>query len=90
MHGNVSEWVWDYYGENDTALDTDPTGLETGMCRIYRGGGRFGQSFTAITKLAKYAVTGEPLSVYYSGDNSLTKDIADWLKINRMHTTEYE
>ncbi len=39
MHGNVSEWVWDYYGEYDASLDTDPTGPQTGTRRVYRGGG---------------------------------------------------
>ncbi len=39
MHGNVSEWVWDYYGEYGTTVQTDPTGPETGTRRVYRGGG---------------------------------------------------
>ena len=39
MHGNVGEWVWDYYGVYATEAQTDPTGPETGTRRVYRGGG---------------------------------------------------
>ena len=39
MHGNVGEWVWDYYGAYGTDEQTDPTGAETGTLRVYRGGG---------------------------------------------------
>ena len=39
MHGNVSEWVWDYYGAYKTESQNDPTGAETGTLRVYRGGG---------------------------------------------------
>ncbi len=39
MHGNVGEWVWDYYGDYGTEPKTDPTGAETGTLRVYRGGG---------------------------------------------------
>ncbi len=39
MHGNVSEWVWDYYGAYPAEEQTDPTGPETGSLRVYRGGG---------------------------------------------------
>lgn len=39
MHGNVGEWVWDYYGEYPTEEQTDPTGPSSGTLRVYRGGG---------------------------------------------------
>lgn len=39
MHGNVSEWVWDYYGEYPTDEQSDPTGPDSGTLRVYRGGG---------------------------------------------------
>lgn len=39
MHGNVGEWVWDYYGEYPTEEQTDPAGPESGTLRVYRGGG---------------------------------------------------
>jgi sulfatase modifying factor 1 len=39
MHGNVSEWVWDYYGEYDTSPQIDPTGPVSGSLRVNRGGG---------------------------------------------------
>lgn len=46
------------------------------------GGGRFGQSLTAIAKLAPDAAMGEALSVHYSGGGSLTGDVEEWLKTN--------
>ncbi len=39
------------------------------------GGGRFGQSLTAIAKLAPDADMGEGLSVHYLGGASLSEDI---------------
>ena len=46
------------------------------------GGGRFGQSLTAIAKLAPDAVMGEGLSVHYSGGTSLPDDVSAWLETN--------
>ena len=46
------------------------------------GGGRFGQSLTAIAKLAPNSVIGEGLSVHYSGGASLPDDVDAWLKAN--------
>lgn len=39
MHGNVSEWCWDIYGAYQTGGQSDPTGAETGLNRVSRGGG---------------------------------------------------
>ncbi|MDR1159565.1 MAG: SUMF1/EgtB/PvdO family nonheme iron enzyme [Syntrophomonadaceae bacterium] len=39
MHGNVGEWVWDYYGEYSTQEQSDPPGPASGTLRVYRGGG---------------------------------------------------
>lgn len=39
MHGNVGEWVWDYYGAYDIATSIDPTGPDEGSLRVSRGGG---------------------------------------------------
>ena len=44
------------------------------------GGGRFGQSLTAIAKLAPKAKMKEGLSIHYSGGSSLSKDVEKWLK----------
>jgi flavodoxin len=46
------------------------------------GGGRFGQSLTAIAKLEPQARIGDALSVHYAGGGSLANDIAAWLRKN--------
>jgi len=40
MHGNVSEWCQDWYGDNYYAYAPvdNPSGTETGRFRVYRGG----------------------------------------------------
>ena len=48
------------------------------------GGGRFGQSLTAIAKLAPDAVMGDALSVHYSGGSALSDDVRQWLEINEI------
>ena len=50
------------------------------------GGGRFGQSLTAIAKLTPDATLGEGLSVHYSGGSELAQDVTDWLELNQIPT----
>ena len=50
------------------------------------GGGRFGQSLTAIAKLAPAANMGQGLSIHYSGGSTLSGDVADWLEANQLKT----
>ena len=46
------------------------------------GGGRIGQSLTAIAKLAPEANMGEGLAINYSGGAAMPQDVASWLKDN--------
>lgn len=48
------------------------------------GGGRFGQSITAISKLAPNSKIGNGLSVHYSGGSSLSSDVSKWLNENNL------
>jgi formylglycine-generating enzyme required for sulfatase activity len=38
MHGNVWEWVWDWYGAFSAAPANNPGGPETGLFKVIRGG----------------------------------------------------
>lgn len=39
MHGNVSEWCWDYYAAYSEQEQNNPTGAVNGHNRVARGGG---------------------------------------------------
>ena len=38
MSGNVSEWVWDWYGNYGSTSQTNPRGSSSGTYRGRRGG----------------------------------------------------
>ncbi|MCP4800005.1 MAG: SUMF1/EgtB/PvdO family nonheme iron enzyme, partial [bacterium] len=52
MHGNVSEWCWDYYeyGYYTNSPEDDPTGPETGTARVIRGG-----SYSDVARMSRSA-----------------------------------
>ncbi|MDE6565559.1 MAG: NAD(P)H-dependent oxidoreductase, partial [Clostridia bacterium] len=52
------------------------------------GGGRFGQSLTAMAKLAPDSDMGEGLSVHYSGGSYLGSDVSGWLETNGIETKD--
>ena len=56
------------------------TGKGKALIIFYSWGGRFGQSLTAISKLAPKATLTEGLSIHYSGGSSLSKEVEKWLK----------
>jgi len=49
------------------------------------GGGRFGQSLTAIAKLVPNAEMAEGLAVSYSGGQGLPDEISKWLSLNGIN-----
>ena len=48
------------------------------------GGGRFGQSITAIAKLAPNSEITPGLSIHYSGGSKLPEDVRNWLAQNNI------
>ena len=67
-----------------TLLETYDFSGKTVMPFCSHGGGRFGQSLTAIAKLAPRATLTEGLSVHYSGGSGLANDVEKWLKKCRV------
>ena len=53
MHGNVWEWVQDYYGAYIKDAQVDPSGPELGSKRIFRGG-----SFYYLARFTRSAYRG--------------------------------
>lgn len=62
MHGNVSEWVFDYYGMYDVSHSADPTGPVSGALRVNRGGGfnDFGKHLRSAYRSAANPIDADP------------------------------
>ena len=63
MHGNVREWVYDWYATYSGSPQTDPTGPASGSGRVFRGG-----SWTLTGSLLRSALRNSvaPSDRYYT------------------------
>ena len=74
------ELVQPYSTDYNTFLESYDFSNKTIMPFCSHEGGRFGQSLTAISKLAPKATLTAGLSIHYTGGFSLSKDVEKWLK----------
>jgi formylglycine-generating enzyme required for sulfatase activity len=67
MHGNVTEWAWDWFGSYDTDVGagTDPKGPASGSSRACRGGS-YNDGMRSAYRLNNYYT--------YYGDPSIRRD----------------
>lgn len=64
VHGNVREWVWDWYATDYGQQDsTDPVGPETGNERVLRGGAFDNES---LRLRSAYRIGNDPINVFRS------------------------
>ncbi len=62
MHGNVSEWVFDYYGAYDAGRTENPSGPSSGSLRVNRGGSYidFGKHLRSAYRSAANPIDPDP------------------------------
>ena len=58
MHGNVGEWVGDWYDWYSSAAETDPHGPDSGFSRAVRGGNWAYEAYTCRSARRYYFDTG--------------------------------
>lgn len=63
MHGNTSEWVWDWYGPYPTGAVVDPTGPASGTIRCVRGRAAF-SPLTEVRSAARWGIDPGKIDVY--------------------------
>ena len=68
MHGNVSEWCWDYYayGYYSESPEDDPTGPDSGTARVIRGG-----SYEDVARMSRSATRNSALPETVSSTTGL-------------------
>jgi formylglycine-generating enzyme required for sulfatase activity len=58
MHGNLSEWCWDWFGDYLTTAQNNPAGAASGTDRVTRGGGLEHSTIAQRSALRSYSGAG--------------------------------
>jgi formylglycine-generating enzyme required for sulfatase activity len=58
MHGNVSEWCWDWWGTYPAEVTFDPLGPESGTLRVFRGGSQHSDAQHCRSAVRGYDLPG--------------------------------